>query len=129
MIVDTSALLAVILDEPEARHFAGVIEHSFNPRLSAASYLEAALRLEYIDQAARLDDFVGRLGLSVEPVTAEQARIAVMANRRFGKGRHPAALNYGDCFVYALAKVTGEPLLFKGDDFGRTDIRVAVPVS
>jgi len=95
----------------------------------AASYLEAALKLERRGEIALLDVFIDRLRLTIEPVTAEHARIAVVANRLFGKGRHPAELNFGDCLVYALAKDTGEPLLFKGDDFGQTDIRAAVPVS
>ena len=122
MIVDTSALLAILFDEPDAPSFVAAIEVTYLVRLSSASYLEAALRLEYIDRADILDPAIARLGLLIEPVTAAHARIAREANRRFGKGRHPAQLNFGDCMVYALARATGEPLLFKGDDFGHTDL-------
>ena len=100
------------------------------PRISAANLLEAATVVDGPRDpiaSRRFDDLVSELGLGVEPVTPEQVVIARAAYRDFGRGSgHPAALNFGDCFAYALAKTTGEPLLFKGDDFGHTDIRAAL---
>ena len=129
MIVDTSALIAILRDEPEAIAYARAIEAATKRRLSAANFVEAAVVIDGSrDPVAsrRFDDLVRAADLIIEPVTEAQARIARDAYRDFGKGSgHPAKLNFGDCFAYALAKVTGEPLLFKGDDFAHTDITVA----
>ncbi len=97
--------------------------------MSVASYLEAALWVDRnADEVGRamLDNVIGEHAIQLEPVTVEQIRIARQAYQLFGKGRHPAGLNYGDCFTYALAKVTREPVLFKGHDFSRTDLRSAL---
>jgi ribonuclease VapC len=128
MIVDTSALIAILRDEPEARACASAIESSAIRRVSAANFVETALIDASRDPVAsrRFDDLIREALIIVEPVTEAQARIAREAYRDFGKGSgHPAKLNFGDCFAYALAKVTAEPLLFKGDDFARTDIEPA----
>lgn len=130
MIVDTSALIAILRDEPEAGACARAIEAASDRRISAANFLEAAIVIDGSrDPVAsrRLDDLLKEAGIVVEPVTAAQAGIARDAYRDFGRGSgHPARLNFGDCFAYALARVTGEKLLFKGDDFVHTDIRAAV---
>jgi ribonuclease VapC len=129
MIVDTSALIAILRDEPEARACASAIESSAIRRVSAANFVETALIIDASrDPVAsrRFDDLIREAQIIVEPVTEAQARIAREAYRDFGKGSgHPAKLKFGDCFAYALAKVTAEPLLFKGDDFARTDIEPA----
>jgi ribonuclease VapC len=129
MIVDTSALVAILRDEPEARACADAIEKSAVRRVSAGNFVETALIIDASrDPVAsrRFDDLIKEAQITVEPVTEAQARIAREAYRDFGKASgHPARLNFGDCFTYALAKVTGEPLLFKGDDFTRTDIKSA----
>ena len=126
MIIDTSALIAILRDEPEAQFCAMAIESAAQRRVSAANFLEAAVVIDGSrDPVAsrRFDELVREARLSVEPVTEAQARIARDAYRDFGKGSgHPAQLNFGDCFAYALAKATGEPLLFKGNDFTDTDI-------
>ena len=127
MVIDTSALIALLGMEPEAARLAAAIEADGTRLISAASVFEAAVVIEsrYGPEGGReLDLLVAKAGLSVEPVTAQQAEIAREAWRRFGKGRHPASLNFGDCFSYALARVTGEPLLFKGTDFTQTDVAV-----
>lgn len=131
MIVDTSALLAIAWNEPERSRFEDALEASTNRLISAASLLEAGIVVtrrvgpESSGAALRiLDELLDQLGLDIEPVTASQARLALDAYRRFGKGLDPAGLNFGDLFAYALAKETGQPLLFKGADFARTD---AVP--
>jgi ribonuclease VapC len=131
VIIDTSALIAILRKEPEATRFAEIMEAADTRRLSAVNYLEAAVvvdaRHNPID-SRRFDDFVREGSIVIEPVTETQARIARDAYRDFGKGSgHPAQLNFGDCFSYALAKAFGEPLLFKGRDFSRTDIVSAVP--
>jgi ribonuclease VapC len=121
MIVDTSALIAILRDEPEARAFAIAIADADRRRLSAANYLEAAIVIDGSRDpiaSRRFDDLLREGGISIEPVTEEQAKIAREAYRDFGRGSgHAARLNFGDCFAYALAKTTAEPLLFKGDDF------------
>jgi ribonuclease VapC len=127
LVIDTSALVALLGMEAEAARLAAAIEADATRLISAASVVEAALVIEARFGPAggrELDLLIAKAGLSVEPVTAEQAETARQAWRRFGKGRHPAGLNYGDCFSYALAKVTGEPLLFKGTDFPQTDLAV-----
>jgi ribonuclease VapC len=128
MIVDTSAVIAMLFGEPEAASFAHAINASPNRRISAASWMEAALVADNRSDlaAAEFDAFMERLGLEVMPFTIEQARRARDAHRRFGKGRHPAKLNLGDCFSYALAQERNEPLLFKGDDFAQTDVKAAI---
>jgi ribonuclease VapC len=130
MIVDTSALIAILRDEPEAVVCARAIEGAAKRRISAASYVEVAAVIDGSrDPVAsrRFDDLVKEAELVIEPVTAAQALIARDAYRDFGRGSgHPAGLNFGDCFAYALAKAFGEPLLFKGDDFTHTDIACAV---
>ncbi|MCK6443120.1 type II toxin-antitoxin system VapC family toxin [Elstera cyanobacteriorum] len=129
MVIDTSAIIAILLGEPEAPELARAIEDGSPRLLSAANLLETSMVIEARkgDAAGReLDLLLYRAGIDVVPVDQEQAEIARVAWRRYGKGRHPANLNFGDCFAYALAKTTGLPLLFKGDDFSQTDIgRVA----
>jgi ribonuclease VapC len=127
VIVDTSAIIAVLRAEEDAPRFARALAAKGEPkRLSAANFLEAAAVIDGARDAIasrRLDDLIARAGIGIEPVTEEQARIARAAYRDFGKGSgHPAGLNFGDCFAYALAKATGEALLFKGEDFSKTDI-------
>jgi ribonuclease VapC len=128
VIVDTSALIAILRDEPEALVSAEAITAPTVCRMSAASFLEAAAVIDAgRDPVAsrRFDELLAVAQIMIEPVTETQARIAREAYRDFGKGSgHPAQLNFGDCFAYALAKETGEPLLFKGDDFHHTDIAV-----
>jgi ribonuclease VapC len=128
MVLDTSALVALLSMEPESARIAAAIDHDPTRLISAATLLETGLVVEarYGPPGGyELDLLVAKAGLSVESVTAEQADIARDAWRRYGKGRHSAGLNFGDCFSYALARATGEPLLFKGDDFSHTDIAVA----
>jgi ribonuclease VapC len=130
MIVDASAMVAILRGEPEAEACARAIESAAHRRISAANFLEAAVIIDSArDPVAsrRFDDLVEEAGLVVEPVTEAQARTAREAYRDFGKGSgHPAQLNFGDCFAYALARITGEPLLFKGTDFARTGIASAL---
>ena len=126
MVVDTSALLAVLFDEPEAEDFARAIARAEVSRMSAANLLEAGIVADCQTDARtgrQLDVLVADLRLRIEPVTEQQVGIARQAYLDFGRGNHPAKLNFGDCFAYALANATGEPLLFKGDDFEQTDIR------
>jgi len=127
MIVDTSALIAILRDEPEAREFAIAIAEADRRRISAANYLETAMVIDGSRDpiaSRRFDDLVREAEIGIEPVTAEQARVAREAYRDFGRGSgHAARLNFGDCFAYALAKTTGEPLLFKGDDFLHAGMR------
>ena len=128
MIVDTSAVLAVLFGEPDAERYARAMAGASRCRMSVASLLEAAIVLESRSGAAgghELDVFVERALIELAPVTAEHAQAARRAWRRFGKGNHPAGLNFGDCFAYALAEATREPLLFKGRDFALTDIEAA----
>lgn len=128
MIIDTSAILAILFREPDAERFARAITAASSRRISAATLLEATIILESRSGptfAHELDAFLRRAQIELEPVTPEQAQTARQAWRRFGKGNHPAGLNFGDCFAYALAKDTQEPLLFKGRDFELTDIPAA----
>ena len=130
MIIDTSAVIAILRAEPDAATYATAIEQATVRRLSAANFVEAAAVIDGSrDPVAsrKLDDLLAEAEISIEPVTAAQAHLARSAYRDFGKGSgHPARLNFGDCFAYALAKESGEPLLFKGDDFTHTDIAAAV---
>ncbi len=129
MIVDASALIAIHRAEPEAPACARAIERAVHRRISAANFLEAAVVVDGSRDpiaSRRLDDLLKEAQCMVEPVTEAQARIAREAYRDFGKGSgHPARLNFGDCFAYALAKDTGEPLLYVGEDFTHTDIASA----
>ena len=125
MIVDGSAVLAILFSEPDARRHAGAISAASPCRISVANVLEASIVVERrgVRTAVReLDALLERAEVELVPVTVEHLDEARRAWRRFGRGNHPAALNFGDCFAYALAKATGEPLLFKGEDFPQTDI-------
>ena len=130
MIIDTSAVIAILFQEPEARPFSNLIGQTSDCRISTVSYFEAAIVLDAARDpivSRRLDQLIVDAAISVEAVTSTQGRIARDAYRDFGKGSgHPAKLNFGDCFAYALARDTGEPLLFKGDDFSKTDLRSAL---
>ena len=129
MIVDTSVIIAILRNEPEAAAIGEALELSQVRRMSAVSYVEAAVVVDSNRNpvlSRRFDDLLRDAQIAVEPVTLHQARIAREAYRDFGKGRHRAGLNLGDCFAYALAKEKGETLLFKGDDFCHTDIESAV---
>ena len=128
MIVDTSAVLAVLFGEPDAEHYERTIAGASRCRMSVASFLETAIVLESrtgTEAGHELDFFLERAPIELTPVAPEHAQAARRAWRRFGKGNHPAGLNFGDCFSYALAAVTDEPLLFKGRDFSLTDIEAA----
>jgi ribonuclease VapC len=131
VIIDTSALMAILRAEDDASEMARAIERAQIRRISAANYLETAVVIDASrDPVAsrRFDELVDTAQLRVEPVTHDQARIARAAYRDFGQGSgHPAGLNFGDCFAYALAKSAGEALLFKGNDLGHTDITPALP--
>jgi ribonuclease VapC len=125
MVIETSALVAMLTDEPDAQRFEAAVEADPVRLMSTASYLEAAIVIEqrFGELGGReLDLWLHRAGVDLVSVDAEQAEVARSAYRRFGKGRNRAGLNYGDCFAYALAKVSGEPLLYQGDDFANTDI-------
>jgi len=129
MILDSSVLIAILRAEPEAATFAAAIEDATHRRISAVNYVEAAAVMDRSRDPVvrrRFDELLRDIGAIVEPVTKSQARIAREAYRDFGKGSgHPARLNLGDCFAYALAKETAEPLLFKGEDFTHTGVRRA----
>jgi ribonuclease VapC len=130
MVIDTSAIVAILFGEPEAETFALAIEQDPVRLMSAASVLEAAIVVESElgeSGARELDLLIYKANIAVAPFTAEHLAAARHAFRLFGKGRHPAGLNFGDCFSYGLSRSTGEPLLFKGDDFARTDISKSVP--
>jgi len=128
MVIDTSAIAAILFDEPDAAALEGKIAEDPVRLMSAATLFEAAIVIE-----ARLGDpggrefdlWLHRAEVEIVPVDDEQADMARRAWRRFGRGRHPAGLNYGDCFSYALAATHDEPLLFKGDDFTKTDVNVS----
>ncbi|MDR2213913.1 MAG: type II toxin-antitoxin system VapC family toxin [Pseudomonadales bacterium] len=129
MIIDTSALVAILYQEPEAAAFVACIHAAEIGRVSVANYVELSLVIERqagSESMRQAEAFFRRAGLVIEPVTLEHGELARQAFLDFGKGRHPAGLNFGDCFAYALAKATGEPLLFKGNDFARTDIQPAL---
>ncbi|WP_420626727.1 type II toxin-antitoxin system VapC family toxin [Candidatus Poriferisodalis sp.] len=128
MIVDTSAVLAILFDETDAERYRRALAQAEHCRMSVASYLEAAMVVEGRGGTAAGDEFdrlLERAPIDLVEVTAEHAHAARRAWRRYGKGRHPAGLNFGDCFAYALAEVAQEPLLFKGDDFTATDVEPA----
>jgi ribonuclease VapC len=131
MVIDTSAILALLLLEDEAHEIAAAIADDPVRLISAATLLESAIVIESrhgVDGAEKLDRLAEAGGFQVEPVTEKQVRLARLAYRQYGKGRHPASLNFGDCFAYALAKSTGQPLLFKGNDFSKTDLQPVLDV-
>src|ERR1700722_2996709 len=129
MTVDSSALVSILRREPEKQKFTQALMDATEVRISAATYFETSIVIDSARDpitSRMLDDLIENSKIAIEPVTAEQARIARQAYRDFGKGSgHPAQLNFGDCFSYALAKSMREPLLFKGDDFSHTDVAVA----
>ena len=125
IVVDTSAVLAVAFDEPDANHFLIAIDSAAGCLMSAVSFVEASIVINRRRGEAMTPDIelmIGVLGIEIEPVTTNQARLASEAYRTYGKGNHPAALNFGDCFAYALSRASRLPLLFKGDDFAKTDV-------
>jgi ribonuclease VapC len=132
MIVDSSAIVAILSEEPDWLELSTKLDLANCVRLSAASYLETSIVLDKRrdrELSAALDELIEDVSIIIEPVTAEQAKIARQAYRDFGKGSgHRAGLNFGDCFTYALAREKREPLLWKGDDFGHTDLRPAQTV-
>lgn len=126
MVIETSALLAILLNEPERRGFNERIAGADTRLMSSASFVETAIIIEIrkgASGARDLDLFMHQAAVEVVAVDYNQAQIARRAYRTYGKGRHPAGLNFGDCFAYALAKASGEPLLFKGGDFSQTDLK------
>ena len=128
MVIDPSALLAILQDEPERRTFNELIEAASQRRLSTASFVELSIVIEARQGAEGIRDLdlsLATAGIELVAFDAAQARLAREGFRRFGKGRHPASLNLGDCFSYALARALDEPLLFKGDDFPLTDVTAA----
>ncbi len=131
MIVDTSAIIAILRQEPDAERFALALAGAQEPEISAATFLETAIVVDASRDpiaSRRLDEFMGAAGLNISLVTEVQARLAREAYRDFGKGSgHKAQLNFGDCFSYALSRATGRALLFKGTDFTHTDIQPALP--
>lgn len=125
MVIDSSALLAILLDEPEGQYFLDIVLRTVRAKISTASVLEISIVLHNRKKATqdhRIDRTLEALQLEVVGVDSKQLFLARDAFRRFGKGHHRAGLNFGDCFSYALAKQTGEPLLYKGNDFSHTDI-------
>ena len=127
MVIDTSALIAILHDEPERRAFNDAIEAADRRAMSVASFVEASMVVETRfgpDGVRALDLFIAKAGIELVAVDVDQAHVARTAFRVYGKRRHPAGLNFGDCFAYALARTLGEPLLFKGSDFSLTDVAV-----
>ncbi|HKS80705.1 MAG TPA: type II toxin-antitoxin system VapC family toxin [Candidatus Acidoferrales bacterium] len=132
MVIDASALAAILFGEAEKRYFIEAIEAADARRISVATFVEVSIIVESrlsAEGLRDLDRFIASAAIELVPVDFEQGHIARAAFSRFGKGRHPAGLNFGDCFAYALAKGLGEPLLCKGADFARTDIRLAASAS
>ncbi len=129
MILDSSSLIAILAGEPDSELYVQAISRAPRCRISAGSFIELSIVLESqfpMEVQQQCEALFRRVGIEIEPVTAGQAHLARQAFHDFGKGRHPAGLNFGDCFAYALAKDKGEPLLFKGNDFKRTDIDSAI---
>jgi ribonuclease VapC len=129
MIIDSSAMLAIFMQEPDGRRYLRAIVDADQRRMSVSNWLEATIVVERRGSAIAangLDEFMQNARIDLMPVSVYQAMIARRAWRMFGRGNHPAKLNYGDCFAYALAKETGEPLLFKGADFAQTDVEPAL---
>ena len=129
MVIDSSALIALLLDEAETDGFVAAIAAASNRLVSAPTYVETAIVIvARLGLAAKeqLDRLLSELAIEVVPLTRDQAAVAVLAYRQYGKGGgHGAGLNFGDCFTYALAKSRDEPVLFKGNDFARTDLQIA----
>lgn len=125
MIVDTSALIAILRDEPDAGTLLDRLLRAPEPRISAGTLLEARMVAERDGGGPELAELLTAADIEVVPVDERLVDLAMEGFRRFGKGRHPAGLNYGDCFAYALARALDEPLLFKGNDFSRTDVTPA----
>ncbi|PZR79651.1 MAG: VapC toxin family PIN domain ribonuclease [Candidatus Aeolococcus gillhamiae] len=130
MIVDTSAIIAILRGEQDAQRYIDALASAQTPRISAGTYVETAVVVDANRDpvlSGRLDDIIALSRIAVEPVTQVHAEIARRAYRDFGRGTgHPAELNFGDCFAYALARASGEPLLYKGGDFARTDVTPAL---
>jgi len=130
VIVDTSALIAILHEEPEMESFSRAVASDAHPKMSVVSYVEAGVVVDADRNpimSRKLDDLVRVFGIELVPVSMEQGMAARMAYRDFGRGSgHPARLNFGDCFSYALAKERGEPLLYKGKDFSATDVQPAI---
>ena len=129
MILDTSPIVAVAARESGFQIYAEAMSRADHCRVSAATFVELSIVMERqfdAEIAQKCDLLLRNIGVMIEPVTVEQAHLARQAFRDFGRGRHAAGLNFGDCFAYALAKATGEPLLFKGDDFRQTDVLSAL---
>ena len=125
MILDSSPLIAILAGEPDAELYIQAISRAPRCRISAGNFIELSIVLESqfpVEVLRQCDALFCRVGIVIEPVTIDHAHLSRQAFHDFGKGRHPAGLNFGDCFAYALAKHTGEPLLFKGNDFSKTDI-------
>jgi ribonuclease VapC len=130
MVLDTSALLAILQNEPERRAFNEAIEAADTRRISVGNFVEVSIVIEarFGDGGLReLDHYLERATIEIVPVDVEQGKVARRAFSRYGKGRHAAGLNFGDCFAYALAMAVGEPLLYKGSDFSQTDVAAYVP--
>ena len=128
VIVDASALIAILLREPEKERFRELIAQDIEPVMSPVNYLEAAVRADGLgnEMAAGFDELFGETEITLVPIDKEQAKLAREAYARYGKGNHEARLNLGDCFAYALTKARSEKLLFKGDDFRLTDVEAAL---
>jgi ribonuclease VapC len=129
MIVDSSAVLAIVLQEPDGRRYLRAVLDATPRRMSVSNWLEATMVVDRRGNdlaITRFEDFMQTAEIELMPVSISQATIARRAWRMFGRGSHPARLNYGDCFAYALAKETREPLLFKGNDFAQTDVESAL---
>jgi ribonuclease VapC len=130
MIVDSSALIAILKREPHWQAFSKALDTAESSRITAANYLETSIVIDGWRNpilSSEFDELIERFKIVIEPVTAEQAKIARQAYRDFGRGSgHRANLNFGDCFTYALAREKREPVLWKGEDFGHTDLRPAV---
>jgi ribonuclease VapC len=130
VIVDASADLAIMLHEEDAKPFSDAMALAPDPWMSAVNFVEAAIRMQRLRPAearSMLDALIGDSRISIRSVSVIQAELAREAHLTYGKGRHPARLNLGDCFAYALARESGRPLLYKGGDFARTDIEPALP--
>ena len=130
MIVDTSAIMAIVLNDADKQVFRREMLDADTLKMSVANWLEASLVIQGLKQpaiAAKFDELLARLDVQLVPVDVQQAALARVAGLRFGRKHHKAKLNHGDCFAYALSKSTGEPLLFKGNDFAQTDIELALP--
>ncbi len=129
VIIDTSAVLAIFLQESDGRHYLRAVMDAEPRRMSVSNWLETSMVVDRRGNAIAanwLEEFMQHAGIELMPVSVSQAAIARRAWRTFGRGVHPARLNYGDCFAYALAMETREPLLFKGDDFAQTDVEPAL---